>query len=104
MTKAELMVWMAQECQLSLGQAEEGVRWVFEVMAKALVQGDRIEIRGFGSIVNRAYPGYQGRNPKTGEPVWVQPKRRPFFKPAKAFKPALDQKASRADEADQPLA
>ena len=52
-------------------------------MKQALVNGERIEIRGFGSFSIREYDGYDGRNPKTGEKVKVAPKRLPFFKVGK---------------------
>jgi len=65
-------------------------------MAEALKQDDRVEIRGFGSFVNRNYQSYQGRNPKTGELVQVRPKRVPFFKVGKELKEMVDyQKHSR---------
>lgn len=52
-------------------------------MADALAQGDRIELRGFGSFGVKALPARQRRNPRTGTPVWLAAQRRPFFKAAK---------------------
>ena len=43
-------------------------------------EGDRVEIRGFGSFSVRSYDAYAGRNPRTGEKLEVKPKRLPFFK------------------------
>ena len=63
---------------------------VFDLMSDALKKDDRIEIRGFGSFVNRSYESYQGRNPKTGAVVNVQPKRVPFFKVGKELKEMVD--------------
>ncbi len=48
--------------------------------------GDRIEIRGFGSFKIKNYGAYHGRNPKTGESVSVIPKRLPFFRAGKELK------------------
>ena len=48
--------------------------------------GDRIEIRGFGSFEIRSYRAYEGRNPRTGSAVSVKPKRLPFFKVGKELK------------------
>ncbi len=62
------------------------VNMIFTSMTEALKRGERIEIRGFGSFVNRGYSSYQGRNPKTGELVTVPPKRVPFFKVGKELK------------------
>ncbi|MFC1836054.1 HU family DNA-binding protein [Thermodesulfobacteriota bacterium] len=41
-------------------------------MSKALIDGDRIEIKGSGSFVVRSYDGYTGRNPKTGEKIAIE--------------------------------
>jgi integration host factor subunit beta len=55
-------------------------------MEESLKRGERIEIRGFGSFEIRHYKAYEGRNPRTGDPVGVQPKRLPFFKVGKELK------------------
>jgi len=67
-------------------KAEEIVDMVFNTMSDALVDGDRIEVRGFGSFVVKEYKGYTGRNPKTGELITVKGKRLPFFKTGKELK------------------
>jgi len=51
---------------------------------------ERIEIRGFGSFANRNYKAYEGRNPKTGKVVKVDPKKVPFFKVGKELKEMVD--------------
>jgi integration host factor subunit beta len=55
-----------------------------------MVQGGRIEIRGFGSFVVKEYQAYQGRNPKTGDKISVPPKKLPFFKVGKELKERID--------------
>jgi integration host factor subunit beta len=55
-------------------------------MTRALVEGRRIEIRGFGSFVNKRYEPYIGRNPKTGDAIGVKAKTIPFFKVGKELK------------------
>ena len=55
-------------------------------MEDSLKNGNRIEIRGFGSFEIRRYKAYEGRNPRTGDPVGVNPKRLPFFKVGKELK------------------
>src|SRR3954451_6988267 len=62
------------------------VNCVFEAMTEALQKGEGIEIRGFGSFTVRPYKAYSGRNPRTGAPVPVPPKRLPFFKVGKELK------------------
>jgi integration host factor subunit beta len=55
-------------------------------MVDALKKGEGIEIRGFGSFTVREYKPYEGRNPRTGQPVHVAPKRLPFFKVGKELR------------------
>ena len=83
MNKSELTKALSKEYDLPLRKAEEIVDVVFATMAKALVAGNRIEIRGFGSFTVKEYEGYTGRNPKTGEKISVEPKKLPFFKVGK---------------------
>ena len=90
MTKADLINIIAEKSKLQHAQAETIVNLVFDVMAAELCEDRRIEIRGFGSFVNRSYGSYQGRNPKTGQVVKVAPKRVPFFKVGKELKELVD--------------
>lgn len=90
MTKADLVNIIAEKSKLQHRQAETVVNLVFDLMSNALKSDDRIEIRGFGSFVNRSYGSYQGRNPKTGSVVQVAPKRVPFFKVGKELKELVD--------------
>jgi integration host factor subunit beta len=94
MTKADLINVISEKAKLQHKQAEMVVNLVFDMMIEALMKNDRIEIRGFGSFVNREYGAYQGRNPKTGEIVQVDPKRVPFFKVGKELKEMVDKKLS----------
>lgn len=90
MNKAELALEVAKRAQVSQKVAKVVLDAVFDEMAKALREGERIEIRGFGSFVPREYGSYQGRNPKTGEPVNVPPKRLPYFKVGKELREKVD--------------
>jgi integration host factor subunit beta len=90
MNKSDLVKSLAKETDLPMRKAEEIVDTVFNTMADALVAGDRIEVRGFGSFVVKEYEGYTGRNPKTGELIEVQTKRLPFFKTGKELKEKLN--------------
>lgn len=83
MTKSELVRQVAAETGLSLAETERAVDSVFDTMIASMNEGKRIELRGFGVFEVREYDGYMGRNPKTGEPVSVPPKRLPFFKMGK---------------------
>jgi len=91
MNKSDLIVSLAKEADLPLRKAEEIVNLVFETMSNALIDGDRIEIRGFGSFMVKEYKGYTGRNPKTGDQIAVDEKRLPFFKTGKELRERVDE-------------
>jgi integration host factor subunit beta len=86
MNKSELVEALSVTRGISFKKAEDIVNAIFDSMAQALIEGDRIEIRGFGSFVVRDYKSYTGRNPKTGELIEVKPKKLPFFKVGKELK------------------
>ena len=83
MNKSELIKTLAEERNISVEEATDIVNIFFDSMKEALKNGNRVEIRGFGSFKIKEYKGYQGRNPKTGEKVEVKPKRLPFFRSGK---------------------
>lgn len=91
MNKSELIRTLAEESGIPLEDAAMVVKIFFDSMKEALVAGDRIEIRGFGSFKIKEYGGYDGRNPKTGESVHVVPKRLPFFRAGKELKAFINQ-------------
>lgn len=86
MTKADLINKVASKAGITRVKAEAAVNTVFDTMVEALMRDDRIEIRGFGSFVNRKYDAYKGRNPRTGEIINVEEKKLPFFKVGKELK------------------
>ena len=86
MNKSELVEQLAIQKDIPNKRAEEVVNLIFSSMTDAMVRGDRIEIRGLGSFVIKEYGTYTGRNPKTGEPIEVCPKKLPFFKVGKELK------------------
>ncbi len=90
MNKSQLIEALAKAENLTIKKAEMIVNTLFENMTAALVRGDRIEIRGFGSFKIKSYDGYQGRNPKTGEVIEVSEKKLPFFKVGKELKELVD--------------
>ena len=86
MAKSDLIDAVAAKLHLPKGKAELIVNCIFDSMEESLKEGHRIEIRGFGSFEIRHYKSYEGRNPRTGDPVDVLPKRLPFFKVGKELK------------------
>lgn len=90
MNKSELMERLAERSGINVMQAEDVVNLIYRKMRDTMVNGGRIEIRGFGSFVVKEYQAYQGRNPKTGEKISVPPKKLPFFKVGKELKERID--------------
>ncbi|MFP3868332.1 MAG: HU family DNA-binding protein [Desulfobacteraceae bacterium] len=90
MNKSQLIEGLAKAEGLTLKKAEMVVNTLFENMTEALIENERIEIRGFGSFKVKSYEGYQGRNPKTGEIIEVGEKKLPFFKVGKELKERVD--------------
>ncbi len=90
MNKSQLIEALAKAENLTIKKAEMVVNTIFEHMTDALVENERIEIRGFGSFKVKSYNGYQGRNPKTGAVIEVSQKKLPFFKVGKELKERVD--------------
>jgi integration host factor subunit beta len=92
MTKSELILRLAERFpQLVTKDAEFAVKTILDAMADSMVQGQRIEIRGFGSFALSLRPPRIGRNPKSGERVMVREKRVPHFKPGKELRERADE-------------
>jgi len=85
-TKSELIAAVAARGGYTRKRAERVVNEIFQTMEDALIRGDRIEIRGFGSFKTKHYAAYTGRNPKTGEPIEVPAKVLPVFKVGRALR------------------
>ena len=96
MTKSELIELISNRIKLPKGKAEQIVNCIFDSMVDALKKGEGIEIRGFGSFTVREYKSYEGRNPRTGTPVHVAPKRLPFFKVGKELRERVNSTAKDA--------
>lgn len=82
MTRSELITRLsAQFQQLTSNDVTESVAKILDMITRKLSQGDRIELRGFGSFSVNVRPPPWGRNPRTGESVSVPAKPVPHFKP-----------------------
>ena len=90
MNKSELVEALSIQKNLTYKKAEQIVNLVFDAMSQALIDNDRIEIRGFGSFMVKDYKAYMGRNPKTGEIIKVEEKKLPFFKVGKELRERVD--------------
>jgi len=87
MTKSELIERLSSATgELNKKEAELIVNTIFDSIGGALVEGDRVEIRGFGSFTIRERDARVARNPKSGEVVSIPTKKTPFFKTGKELR------------------
>ena len=91
MTRSELITALAARFpQLTSQDAAMATTEIIDAVSRALVQGQRIEIRGFGSFAVRQRAPRIGRNPKTGEKVTVPAKYVPHIKAGKELRERVD--------------
>jgi integration host factor subunit beta len=86
MTRSQLIELMAKREGLPVRNTRRVVDVVFDSIGESLGDGNRAEIRGFGSFKVKDYRSYQGRNPKTGEVIQVREKKLPYFKVGKELR------------------
>jgi integration host factor subunit beta len=86
MLKSDLLNVLVAKKGITQKQAEATIETIFGSMKEALVRGENIEIRGLGAFHVKQYGPYQGRNPKTGEPIAVKAKRGVLFRQGKELK------------------
>jgi integration host factor subunit beta len=97
MTKSELIAHLAARYpQLVAKDAEYAVKVILDALTLALVKGQRIEIRGFGSFGLNHRPARTGRNPKSGDKVTVPEKYVPHFKAGKELRERVDEEAAKS--------
>ena len=90
MTKSDIIFALASEFDITMKEAAAVVNIFFDEMSNALEKDERVEIRGLCSFYVKKYNAYTGRNPKTGDPTEVKPKKLPFFKCGKELKERVD--------------
>ena len=96
-TKADLAKILADEIDCKNTMAKQAVDVLFETLSDAIIEGERIEIRGFGSWeVKRTNARPRARNPRTGEEVYVPARRKVGFKPGKILRDALSNPPQRS--------
>ena len=102
MTKAALVEEVSRVADLTKKHSEVIVDTVFRSIITALHQGEKIELRGFGSFRLRQREPRKGRNPKTGDKVDVPSKKVPYFKPGKEFKELINREPAPSVAARSP--
>ena len=90
MNKAELVNSIAQKSGLTKKDAEKTLNAVLESIEEALVNGEKIQLVGFGSFEVRERAERKGRNPQTKEEITIKASRSPVFRVGKALKDAVN--------------
>ncbi|MBL8905488.1 MAG: integration host factor subunit beta [Rhizobiales bacterium] len=94
MIKSELVDQIAEKNpHLYHRDVERIVNAVLDEIVRAMSEGDRVELRGFGAFSVKSRQARTGRNPRTGSAVEVSAKRVPFFKTGKELRERLNPKA-----------
>ena len=92
MKKAELIAAVAQTAGLTKKDADKAVSAVVDVITKALVEGDKVQLVGFGTFETRERNAREGKNPQTGEKITIAASTVPAFKAGRALKEAVNAK------------
>ena len=90
MNKSQMINTLTEKTDCPIKTADKVVRIFFDSIKEALSEGDKVEIRGFGSFTVKHYEAYLGRNPRTGESVRVPPKKLPVFRTGKDLRHRVD--------------
>ena len=89
MNKTELIAAVAEKADLSKKDAEAAITTAVEAITGALIEGEKVQLVGFGSFEVKTRAARVGRNPKTGEEIPISEARLPVFKAGKALKDAV---------------
>ena len=90
MTRAELIVNVAAKAEVERKVVEKVVAATFEAIKTALIEGDKVQVLGFGTFENRTRAPRKGRNPRTGEEIEIKASKLPSFKAGKTLKEAVN--------------
>ena len=86
MTKQDLINQVASECGLSVKQTGEVIDSVVAAVSEALASGEKVSLIGFGTFETRQRAAREGRNPQTNQPIRIDAKTVPVFRPGKALR------------------
>jgi DNA-binding protein HU-beta len=88
--KTELVASVAEKAGLTKKDAEKAVNALFESVQQALVEGDKVQMIGFGTFEVKERAARTGRNPRTSETIQIPASKNPVFKAGKALKDAVN--------------
>ena len=92
MNKAELVAKMAEKSELTKKDAENALNAFMACVEEALVNGEKVQLVGFGSFETRDRAAREGRNPQSGEVMKIAASKAPKFKAGKALKDLVNEK------------
>jgi len=90
MNKTELIAAVAETAELSKKDAEKALNAVVATITKAMSEGDKVQLVGFGTFEVRAREARKGKNPRTGEEIKIAACKVPAFKAGKALKDSVN--------------
>ena len=96
MTKAEVAKLLMEKTGLSRNQSFETLEYFLESVKKALLDGEKVCLVGFGTFYMKEKKGRTGRNPRTGATIVIPSKKVAAFKPGKAFREEVNNKPASA--------
>lgn len=89
MNKTELVAMVAEKTNISKKDALRGIDAVFASITESLQKGEKVQIIGFGNFEVRDRAARKGRNPQTGQEIFIPASKVPAFKPGKALKDGI---------------
>ena len=90
MNKAELVAAVAEKAELTKKDSEVLLKAFVDVVTEELINGEKVQLVGFGTFEVSERPEREGRNPRTGETMKIAASKAPKFKAGKALKDALN--------------
>lgn len=92
MNKAELVAAIAEKAELSKKDSEKALKAFEEVITEQLVNNEKVQLVGFGTLDVAQRAAREGRNPQTNEKMQIEASKAPRFKAGKALKDAVNNK------------
>lgn len=89
MNKTELIASVAEAAGISKKDAAAAVDATFASISKAMTEGDKVQLIGFGTFEVRERAAREAKNPRTGEKLQISACKVPAFKAGKALKDAV---------------
>ncbi len=100
MTKAEVASLLMERTGLGRNESYQAVEIFLDAIKDALQEGEKVSLVGFGTFLVKEKNARNGRNPRTGEQIFIEEKKVVVFKPGKSFRDAVNDLPSMPDETE----